>query len=166
MKVNNLVYNILALTLIYIFFLFFKGPTNILNALFVPLTIFIFSYRNDLRERLIFYGTVILFCALFFNIQIFFVIVYCFIAAVLRIIHVNKFKTISSFLSLTGTVSFFFYLGIVLTDAVFQTNINSIMMRVLDNNIIIYLVMIIIEASVVSILLLWFSRMFVKRIKF
>jgi hypothetical protein len=165
LKINNLVYNIMALTLIYIFFLLFKGPTNILNALFVPLTIFLFSFKNNLRERLVFYGVVIIFCALFFNIQIFFVIAYCIIAAILRIISVNNFKRISSFFTLTLIISFLFYLGIVFTDLVFQTKMNSIMMTILNNNIIIYLMMIIIEASIVSISLLFFTRLFKNRIR-
>ncbi len=165
MKLNNLVYNIMALTLIYVLFLLFKGPTNILNALFVPLTIFIFSFKNNHRERLIFYGVVILFSSLFFNIQIFFVIVYCIIAVLIRIINDNNFNKINSFLLLTLTVGFLFYLGIIFTDLVFQTKINSIMMTILNNNNIFYLIMILFEASIVSIALLFFTKLFKNRIR-
>lgn len=164
LKLDILVKNIMALSLIYVFFLLFKGPTNILNALFVPLAIFVFSYTNNLRERLIFYFTLIIFCALFFNIQIFFVIVYCFIAAVLRIINVNKYRKIVAFISLTSSVSCLFYLGIILTDLVFQTKMYSITMNILNNNIVTYLVIILIEASIISILLLFFSKLFKERI--
>lgn len=155
----------MALTLIYVFFLLFKGPTNILNTLFVPLTIFIFSYRNNLRERLIFYFTILIFSALFFNIQIFFVMAYCIIAAILRIITVNNFRMISSFISLTTSLSLLFYLGIILTDLVFQTRMYSITMKVLNNNIGVYLTVLLIEASFICILLLFFSKLFKKRIK-
>lgn len=165
MRLNNFVYNILALAIIYILFLFFKGPTNILNALFVPLTLLIFSFKSNFKERMIFYGTVILFSALFFNVQIFFIIAYCVIAAILRVIHVNRFKILGSILLLTVSVGFLFYLGIVLTDLVFQTQINSIMMNVLNNNILIYSIIIIIEAGFVSVFLYWFSKLFMKRIR-
>lgn len=165
MRLNVFVYNILALAIIYILFLLFKGPTNILNALFVPLTLLIFSFKSNFKERMIFYSTVILFSALFFNTQIFFIIAYCFIAAILRVIQVNSFKTIGSLLLLTMSVGFLFYLGIVLTDLVFQTRINSIMMNVLNNNILVYTVVIIVEAGIVSVFLFWFSKLFMRRMR-
>ncbi|KAF0091473.1 MAG: hypothetical protein FD141_1262 [Fusobacteria bacterium] len=165
MRLNIFVYNILALAIVYILFLLFKGPTNILNALFVPLTLLIFSFKSNFKERMVFYGTVILFTALFFSVQVFFVIAYCFIAAILRVILVNKFRALGSLLLLTLSVGFLFYLGIVLTDLVFLTRINSIMMNVLNNNVFVYAMVIIVEAGFVSVLLFWFSKLFMRRIR-
>jgi hypothetical protein len=165
MRLNNFVYNILALAIVYILFLLFKGPTNILNALFVPLTLLIFSFKSNFKERLGFYGAVILFSAIFFNIQFFFVIAYCAIAAILRVIQVNRFRTFGSLLLLTVCVGVLFYFGIVLTDLVFSTRISSIMLSVLNNSVLAYALVIIVEAGFVSVFLLWLSGLFMRRFR-
>lgn len=165
MKLNYLVYNILSMTLVYILFLLFKGPTNIVNALFVPLTLFVFSYKNTLKERLIFYAAVVLFSALFFSVQVFFVLVYCFIAAILSFIEEKKIRKILAFFLLTTSVSLCFYVGLVLTDLFFRTHINAIMMKILDNQLLVYFSIILLEAGVVSIFLIGLSTMFVRRMR-
>lgn len=164
MKLNNLTRSALSLSIIFVCFLIFKGPTNILNALFIPLTIVIFTYSNNNKESMIFYLATILFCLLFFNIQIFFIIMYCIIANSLIFFLKNNIKAFLVFPILTLIIALCFWLGIFLTDAIFHMQINHIMMKILNNNLIYYLSMIIIESGIVSFLLYSSSKFFIKRI--
>lgn len=155
----------LAVALIYVCFLMFKGATNILNALFVPLIIYLVTLESSKKDTLALYGMIFLFCALFINIQIFFVLFYCLIASVLTFLYKTKSGKTVTILLLTLTTGSCFWLGIVLTDFVFHTQINSIMLRILNSNVFLYVMIILIEAGIVSVLLFILSGVFRGRMK-
>lgn len=153
----------LAIPIVCISFMLFKGPSNILNALFVPLTIFVFTFNSNRKESIAFYIAIILFCAAFFGIQIFFISMYCVIAHSLIIVHKRRMKPFVAFPMLTFVVGFCFWLGILATDFIFYTEINQIMMKILHNNALYYFGMLAIEAGLVSFLLYGLSNIFLKR---
>jgi len=163
MKLNHLTRSALAIPIIVICFLLFKGPSNILNALFVPLTIFIFTYNNTKREVASFYIAIILFCAAFFSVQTFFIGMYCVIACILAFVHKRHMKFFSAFFLLSLTIGLCFWFGILATDAFFLTEINHIMMNILHNNAVYYFAMMSMEAGLVAFLLYGVSNFFLKR---
>ena len=52
MTVRSITFGALTIALIVVFFTFFKGVTNILNAFFVPMILFSFSINRNTLELL------------------------------------------------------------------------------------------------------------------
>ena len=162
MSFRHITRHALAIPIIWICFLLFKGPLNILNALFIPVTIFLFTYSASRKERIMFYMAVILFYALFYNVQLFFIAVYCIIAAALTVIHKRRMNFWAAIPILTLITGLCFWVGIVATDAVFLTEINGLMNRLVGNNLFYYFGIILIEAGFVSVLMYHIANFFLK----
>jgi hypothetical protein len=148
----------LVIALIVVFFLFFKGVTNILNALLVPLSLFIFSINKKYSETLLVYLAVFFICVFFFNLQLLFFIFYCAIAFILKVlIHKNINLFLSAvILSITSTIAF--WLAIMMTDYIFLTQMGRIMLELLDGNIFVYALMLTAEGILVGVSQLLLSR--------
>jgi|GEM_PF-832235 len=154
----------LTIALVFVSFLLFRGAVNILNAFFVPLALYFFSIGKKTGEIIAVDSVLILLCAFFFPMQIVFIIIYCLIAYVIKILNnVHMYPALAA-LVLTIGVSFSFWAGIMLTDFFFGTRVNTIMMNLLHGNIFVYVTMLIIEGALVGICLLFLSRKFSKRL--
>jgi len=102
----------------------------------------------------------------FFTMQIVFILIYCGIASLLSLLnHFRIHAAIASLLLTTG-VSFCFWLGIMLTDFLFGTRVNAIMMGFLKGNAVVYILMLLFEGAIVGISLLLISRKLNKRFSF
>ncbi len=157
----------MIIALAFISFTIFKGVTNILNAFFIPFLIFAFLRDNDYKEILLVYFALILSTLILYRIQIFFIIGYCMIAFAIHIQKKKKISNIRSIILNTLFISFIFWMGIILTDTLFSTNINQIMLRVTQNNILKYIFILIIEGLVISLMLNFSIRKVLKsRFKF
>ena len=160
-EVSTITKGALMLALIYIFFFLFKGVTNIFNAFLVPITLYVFSKGKNRQEKLLIYGVLITFCALFYNIQVVFVTFYCAIAYLLNSLNNNKkLNKVFTIIILSTAISLSFWVAIILTDYIFLTRINAIMMQVLKNNIIAYGIIFFIEGAVIGLILLFLSNKF------
>ncbi|MDW7668516.1 MAG: hypothetical protein SCJ93_06805 [Bacillota bacterium] len=143
----------MIIALAFISFTIFKGVTNILNAFFIPFLIFAFLKNNDYKEILFVYFALILSTLILYGIQSFFIIGYCMIAF---LIHIQKKKKISDIKAIVLNaffISFIFWMGIILTDTLFSTNINQIMLRISQNNILKYIFILIVEGLIISLML-------------
>ena len=163
-KLNIITRGAMALALIFVFFSLFKGVTNILNAFLIPLTLYLSSINQNIKQILTLYFALIIFCFLFFNVQFFFIIFYCGIAFLLTKLGEGKVNIVLSALILTITISFSFWIAIMLTDHFFLTNMNDIIMKVLKENTFAYGMMLIVEGALVGVSQLFISRIFYKRI--
>jgi hypothetical protein len=140
----------MAIALIFLFFTFFKGATNIINAFLVPLTLFLATIHTKKRDMIAVYIVLILFCLLLFPLQMVFVVFYCAIAYMLVILTVRKVRLILAVLILTIVVGCSFWLAILLTDLLLHTNMNAIMMDLLHGNVWAYILLIFFEATLVA----------------
>ena len=163
-NLNLITRGAMAIALIFIFFSLFRGSTNIINAFLVPLTLYLSTINLKKKQIFTLYAAVIIFCLLFFNIQFFFIIFYCCIAFLLIKLREKNVNAVLSTLILTLTVSFSFWIGIMLTDLLFLTRMTDIVMNILKGNIFAYGMMLLIEGALVGICLLFISRVFYKRL--
>jgi purine-cytosine permease-like protein len=76
----------------------------------------------------------------------------------------KNISTVLSALILTITVSFSFWIAIMLTDHFFLTHMNEIIMNVLKGNIVKYGIMLVVEGALVGVSQLLVSRLFYKRL--
>jgi len=163
-KLKMITRGAMAIALIFVSFTLFKGVTNILNAFLVPLTLYLCTINQKKMQVFSLYFAVVILCSIFFNMQIFFIVFYCCIAFLLLKLREKNINTILSALALTITISFCFWIGIMLTDLIFLTQMNYIIMDALKGKIYIYGMTIIIEGALVGVGQLFISKMVVKRI--
>lgn len=154
----------LTIALIVVFFLFFKGVTNIINAFLVPLTLFIYSINKRNSETILLYFAVFIICALFFNLQVFFIVFYCLIAVLLKILLTKKINTLLSaaILSIANAVSF--WVAIRLTDYIFLTQMGNIMLKLFNDSLYTYALVLLVEGMIVGVSQLFISRAVYRRI--
>jgi len=163
-KLNMITRGAMAMALIFISFSLFKGVTNILNAFLVPMALYLCSINQKKKQIFTLYSAVIIVCFLFFNVQFFFIIFYCCIAFILIELRKKNINTLLSALILTLTISFSFWIAIMLTDHFFLTHMNNIIMKVLKGNVLKYIITLIIEGALVGVSQLLVSRLFYKRL--
>jgi len=135
----------------FISFTIFRGITNILNAFFIPFIIYAFLKKNEYKEILVIYFALIISTLIFYRIQSFFIVGYCIIALVIHVQNKKKIEAVKTIILNAFVISLIFWMGIIITDAVFSTNINQIMLRITENNILKYGFILIIEGLLVSI---------------
>ena len=152
----------LALAIICVLFLIFKGATNILNALLVPITLYTFSLNKNRSEMLTTYIAAILLCALLFNFQVLFIVFYCGISILLLLLY-KRVNAIFFILILSTVICLCLYSAILLTDYIFGTNMLKITLKVLNGNMLVYLMVVIIEGFIVGTSQYFFLKLINKR---
>lgn len=165
MNVKTITQGALAISLIYIFFIIFKGPTNIINALLVPLTLYFSLMNQNIKGIIGVFSVLFLVCFLFFKVQIIFLFFYCAIALLLLILQKKKVPTFLSAVVLTGALSLSFWISIIMTDLIFLTHMSDIMLNIFKGNYLIFVMVIIFEGALVGISQLFVSKMLYKRLK-
>lgn len=153
----------LAIALIVVSFSIFKGVTNIFNAFLVPIALHLGTLGTKRVEKAAVFGLVFLLCFLFFKLQMFFLLIYFFVAILLSLL--LKFRTWISLLFLTIANSVGFFVGILLTDLLLSTHMFALLMGVLSNNMIAYAGILLFEGAIVSVGQLFLARKMEQRIK-
>lgn len=148
----------LTIALIFVSFLLFRGAVNILNAFFVPLVLYFYSVGKKPWELFAVNGVLVLFCVIFFPMQIVFVVIYCLLAFALKVLNDVKVHPAFASLLLTIGVSISFWAGIILTDFIFGTRVNVIMIELLRGNVLAYIILLLAEGALVGGSLLLLSR--------
>jgi hypothetical protein len=164
-SVRSITLGALTIALIVVFFTFFKGVTNILNAFFVPMILFSFSINRKAIELLAVFTASIAMCALFFNLQLIFIVFYCIIAVILSTLNRKNIGVALSAIVLSMTITFFFWSAIILTDMIFKTRMNEIMLKILNGNRLVYLLILAFEGTAVGISQLFASRFVLKKLR-
>ena len=164
-SIRSITLGALTIALIVVCFTFFKGITNILNAFFVPMLLFSFSINRKAIDLIVVFTASIAMCALFFNLQLIFIVFYCIIAFILSTLNRKNIGVALSATILSVTITFFFWSAIILTDMIFKTRMNEIMLKILNGNRLVYLLILAFEGTVVGIGQLLASRFIIKRIR-
>ncbi len=160
---KSITFGALAVALVIVSFTLFKGVTNILNALLVPLALSLVSLKLRKMEIITILICVILICFFFFYLQLFFIFFYCAISILLVFLSNKKVKSVLSVLILTVATSLSFWIAIILTDAVFATKMNTIMLNVFKGNYSLYSTMLLVEGLIVSVAMFLLFRAVSKR---
>jgi len=163
--VRSITFGALTIALIVVFFSIFKGVTNILNAFFVPMILFSFLINRKAIELVAVFAAAIAMCALFFNLQLVFIVFYCIIALILLILSRKNINFVLSAAILSTGVTFFFWSAINLTDILFKTRMNEIMMKLMNGNWFRYMLLLTFEGTVVGVCQLFASRIVLKKLR-
>ena len=161
MKSKTLVYGAGAITLILVSFFFFKGVTNLINCITVPLIFLFFTQDFDSRSNLAIGTSVLLAVVFLFPSQILFVLIDLGMAVLLRFI-LRQHSMIRLLYPIL--VTFLLISGVVLTDKLFQTQINSFVMRISGENGYIYFLIFFIEGLIISGLHFLFYHRILRRL--
>lgn len=130
MRINNLTLAALSLALVFVFFMLFKGVTNILNSVFVPLVFYINISRFKWKEYIALVTAVLILTFLFFFQQIFFVLFYALLGWVLY----KLFKRKKGFLLNTTILTIVNFIGFIIiiniTDLILGTAITKALLSI------------------------------------
>lgn len=163
MKTKTITRAAMSLTLIFICFSIFKGTTNILNALFIPLILYFSLFQLSSREFIAVTIAAILFCFIFFKVQIIFVLAYCSLALLLVWLNNKSCGWLLAVALLTVAISVSFFMALIMTDFIFGTQINFMLIRMLGGNIIAYCLLLLCEGLLISLIQIFAIRKFSSR---
>lgn len=163
MKTKTITRAAMALTLIFICFSIFKGTTNILNALFIPLILYFGLFKLSSREFIAVTIATMLFCFIFFKVQIIFVLAYCSLALLLIWLNNKSYGWLLAVALLTVAISVSFFIALTMTDFIFGTQINILLIRMLGGNIIAYCLLLLCEGLLISLIQIFAIRKFGSR---
>ncbi len=153
----------IVLTLVMVFYALFKGTSNILNALLVPLLLYTAISSFSLKGRIVLFFALIFLSAIINVWQIFFSLVYFLLAVLINLTTVWQWK-LPLRIALVSVVVFISYLfSIRLTDLVFGTRIETIMLQFVGGNYFIYAAIIALEGFVVGTILVWGAYIYDKK---
>lgn len=149
---------IVIIGLVSLCYVFFQGLANILNAFFVPLTLYAFSKDKRMDETIPTFVVLLLFVAVFFKLQLIFTLFYCAIALLLELVLQEERHTLISTLTVSLALSLGFWVSIVLTDDVFRANIYYMTLHLLSGNTFAYAILLWVEGFFVSVGLLYYAE--------
>jgi hypothetical protein len=147
MKSKDLAYGAIAITLILVSFFIFRGMTNLVNCITVPLIFLFFTQGFDQRSSLTVATTVLLAVILLFPIQIIFILIELGMAVLLRFILRKRSMTQ---LLYPIIVTLLIIVGVVLTDMLFKTQINAFVLRISGGNGFSYILIFFIEGLIIA----------------
>ncbi len=164
-SIRSITFGALTIALIVVFFSLFKGITNILNAFFVPITLFFYSINRKALELVTVYLAAIVVCALLFNLQLIFIVFYCAIAHILTIINKKSTGIALSIIAFSAIVTLFFWMAILLTDFLFKTHMSEIILKLMNGNRVNYMLLLTFEGTVIGISQVFASRFILKKLR-
>ena len=153
------------MVLIFVFFTFFRGMSNIVNALLVPLTMTVMMAGETRRARMVFSFAVVLLVLLFFQAQIIFILLYILISEALLQISKSPRPFWLQGLSIGVLAGLGFWAAILLTDAVFKTRIHTFMLMLAQGNVLRLALIMLGEGLIIGFLLVWSWRFLQKRLR-
>lgn len=151
MRINNLTLAALSLALVFVFFMLFKGVTNILNSIFVPLVFYINISKFKWKEYIALITAVLILTFLFFFQQIFFVLFYALLGWVLY----KLFKRKKGFLLNTTVLTIVNFIGFIIiiniTDLLLGTAITKTLLSISGGTQLGLLIVFLLEALFVAL---------------
>jgi len=157
-NVKTITRGALSIALICVFFTIFRGPTNIINALLVPLTLYMSVINQKAKDTAVIFSTLFLVCFILFKVQMIFTFFYCILALMLRLFQNKKVPNLIAGIIMTISISLSFWISIIFTDYIFLTHISDIMLRMAHGNYFIYMSVLVFEGALVGISQLLISR--------
>ena len=149
MKLKDLTSGALILAVIFVFLILFRGHLNILNGILIPITIYIYLFKINYQVFIFTAMTAVIITFLFFIHQIFFLLLYFLLGLILYLFRNNK--KLFQILFMSIFTCFGFLIAINLTDLFLGTLIQNSLLSIVGNNYISYIILIIVQALIVSI---------------
>jgi hypothetical protein len=154
MTTKSITHIALSLALIVVFFFLFRGVSNILNSILIPIVLYINVSKFNWQKLLVLVLTATIFSFLFFIQQIFFLFLYVLLAGLLyRVMNSNRSFFIKLIVLSAGTLTGFI-VSINLTDLLLGTKIKEALLAITNGNAIWFLGLIVVEAVIVALSLL------------
>ena len=155
----------LVLALVMVFFTLFRGASNILNALLVPLLLYAAISGFSLKSRIALFFALIFLTAIINVWQIFFSLIYFFLAVLIYLTTVWRLKLPLRITLVSVVVFISFLVSIRLTDLVFGTRIETIVLQFAGGNYLIYAAIIALEGLIVGAILVWAAYVYDQKSK-
>lgn len=153
MKIKNLTHTAISLALIFISFLIFRGSSNIINAVTVPLILYLNYKKFSLKEYVTLILMTLIFSLLFFFQQLFFIILY----ALLGIFLSKLFKSNYSFFFRMVSLTFVFFIGFFgtlnITDFILGTALQQMLLSLMGGNIFFLILFYLFNSIIISLAL-------------
>lgn len=140
----------LAVALCIISLTVFRGMLNIINALFIPLIIVVFTTGANKRIILALSAVLLALCLIFFLPQAFFVLLYCLLAAIIKHLLDRRCPLLLILLLTTLTSSSGFAAAALVTDFVFSTQIIRLTIGMLNGSILLYAMLLLLEGLLIA----------------
>jgi len=154
MKSKKIVLGALCLGICVLSLFLFRGVTNVLNAVVIPLSLGVFTSTMYFKEKISVYIALTIFVFVLFPLQIIFLLFYFLISLLLIYIGLWNLGFLKGFLLLSFSLTLFFTAAVFLTDLIFGSKIVQITMGLMGGNIWIYLLSVAIQAIIVSAIIL------------
>ncbi len=166
MKAINLIYGALCISICLLSFFAFRGLTNVINALIVPLTLGIFTQSMNFREKVAVFIALGIFVFILFPLQVIFLLFYVLLSLVLVFLYKKNMGALKSYFVFSLLMSVFFTGALYLTDFVFKTRIASVTTDILGGNVFFFFVSVAVQAFVISAIVLSLYYFINKRVLF
>ena len=166
MKPVYITHSAISLALIFVFFSIFRGTTNILNSMLVPLVLYLNMRKQDLKSTVTTMMGMVILCGVFFKFQIFFAILYGLMALLLQktLTGEKPFLLKAIILSLGTWIGF--AVTIYITDFILGTNIMTALYSMMGGWYAGVFLLITIEAVIVGLTLTIVPPFVEKRLRF
>ncbi|MGM0603602.1 MAG: hypothetical protein ACQESS_09850, partial [Bacillota bacterium] len=150
-----------SLALIFVSLTLFRGTTNIINSLTVPIIIHINIRKYGIRNFVLLIFSALIISILFFFQQLVFIFIYALIALNLNFIQTHNYRFFKSSVIISSITSAGFLIGVNLTDLIFGTAITDVFASISGGNILVLLAIFAVQGILIGNLLL----ILVKRIE-
>ena len=154
----------LGVVLIIVFFTLFRGMTNILNALLVPLTMIMVTEPESPGHRAVFMLAAVLVVFLFYPHQLVFMLLYVLMSSVYRMMKRQDISVGLRVLGLGILAGVGFWGAILGTDALFGTRIRAFMLMLAGGSLPRLLLIMLGEGLLIALLLVLGGRFLERRL--
>lgn len=165
MRLKNLTYSAISLALIAVSFMLFRGVTNILNSIVVPLILYFNLRRHNWQETAITMLALLILTGLFFIQQLFFVILYLLLSLLLGLVMKKKLPRWAKIFLMTIGAAIGYFITIQLSDFILGTNIQAALLAITANSYPRYLVLLGIEGLITAVGLVLLANILRQRIE-
>ena len=136
MRTRALVEAALLFGLALVSFMLFRGTTNFLNALTVPMVLYVQQGRWGGRGLFLLFAALFIGVLFFFRFQLFFIGAYFGLAVLLRWTRIWQWSEGLRFLAMSGAAAALFVLALLLTDWVFGLMVLPMLLNLSGGNLV------------------------------
>lgn len=150
MKSKNISHTAFSLALIFISFMLFRGSTNIVNAVVVPIIFYLNYIKFSWKEYITLILMTLFFSILFYFQQIFFIFLYALLAIIMKKIFKNNYNRYLKIIILTLIFFLGFSVTLNITDFILGTELQQMFLSIVGNKIEFLVLFYLIDSIIVS----------------
>jgi hypothetical protein len=153
-SVNSVTEGALMIALVFVSFSLFTGVTNLINAVTVPILIYIYIRRHRTKEIAALCSGIFFICLIFFRFQVVFVMIYMIFALALNMISKKSRKKLISFTTFHAVVFTGLLFCVPVTDLLLGTSLYNALTGMSGGSSLSYIVLMFVQSIVISFMLL------------